>query len=123
MRKPSNKDEGKIKDFICKAMTDIADKVEAGEKKKDIDLAAYLALYSTDNGCRIAYTHINGDPSDVFTLTITVHKRGTDIVFSQFDFVGTNEEFIEYVRKPIYNLESFYERVMKMSDKADDYYT
>lgn len=64
-------------------MSALADDVEAGYKQEGIDLAAYLELCSTDNGCRIAYTHINGDPDDVFTLTITVRKETqTEILLS-----------------------------------------
>ena len=101
----------------------VADAVEAGNKPEDIDLAAYLELCSTDNGCRIAYTHINGDPDEVFTLTITVRKRHTDRDFTQFDFVGTSDEFIEYVSKPVYDHNEYYDRIMIMSDKADEYYS
>lgn len=104
-------------------MSGLAKDIEAGKKTEGIDLAAYLELCSTDNGCRIAYTHINGDPDDVFTLTITVRKRYTDRDFTQFDFTGTNREFIEYVRKPVYDYNEFYDRIMTMSDKADDYYS
>lgn len=56
-------------------------------------------------------------------MKISVYKNGTDREYSQFDFVGTNEEFIEYVRKPVYDYKKFYERIMMMSDKADDYYS
>lgn len=104
-------------------MSALADDVEAGYKQEGIDLAAYPELCSTDNGCRIAYTHINGDPDDVFTLTITVRKRNTDRDFTQFDFTGTNDQFIEYVRKPVYDYNEFYDRIMTMSDKADEYYS
>lgn len=101
--KISKNNEKKIKRYIQNAMLSLADGVEAGYKQEGIDLAAYLELCSTGNGCRIAYTHINGDHADVFTLTITVRKRNTDRDFTQFDFVGTNEQFIEYVRKPVYD--------------------
>lgn len=123
MSKISKFNEAKINRYIQNAMSALADGVEAGNKPEGIDLAAYLELCSTDNGCRIAYTHINGDPEDVFTLTITVRKRHKDRDFTQFDFVGTNEEFIEYVRKPVYDYNEFYDRIMTMSDKADKYYS
>lgn len=123
MSKISKKDEKKIKKYIQNAMSSLAKGVKEGEKPEGIDLAAYLELCSTGNGCRIAYTHINGDPDDIFTLTITVRKRNTDRDFTQFDFTGTNEEFIEYVRKPVYDINELYDRIMKMSDKADEYYS
>ena len=123
LNKVTNRNEAKIKRYIQNAMSCLADAVEAGNKPEDIDLAAYLELCSTDNGCRIAYTHINGDPDEVFTLTITVRKRHTDRDFTQFDFVGTSDEFIEYVRKPVYDYNEYYDRIMIMSDKADEYYS
>lgn len=123
MSKISKYNEAKIKRYIKNAMSCLVKGVEIGKKQDGIDLAAYFELCSTDNGCRIAYTHINSDPADVFTLTITVRKRNTDRDFTQFDFVGTNGQFIEYVRKPVYDHNELYDRIMTMSDKADEYYS
>lgn len=123
MKRITKKNEATIKCYIQNAMSGLADDIEAGKKEEGIDLAAYFELCSTDNGCRIAYTHINGDPADVFTLTLTVRKRGADRDLTQFDFVGTNEEFLEYVRKPKYDLNRLYGRITAMSDKLDDYYS
>lgn len=118
----TNENIAKTKKYIQQAMSGLADDLESGLKQKEADLAAYLEVCSTGNTCRLGLTHINGDPDDVLTLTIGVHKNGTDRVYSQFDFVGTIEEFIEYVRKPIYDYDNFYERIMVLSDKADAYY-
>lgn len=119
----SSANKTKIKNYIQQAMSGLAEDLEAGMKQKGSDLATYLEVCSTGNTCRLGLTHMNGDPNEVLTLTIGVHKNGTDRVYSQYDFVGTHEEFMKYVRKPIYNLEDFYNRIMTMSDKADDYYS
>lgn len=123
MSKITKQIETKTKRYIQNAMSGLANDIEAGKKEDGVDLAAYIEICPTDNICRIAYTHISGDPSDIFTLTITVRKRYTDRDFTKFDFVGTNAEFIEYVRKPIYVYNEFYDRIMTMSDKADEYYS
>lgn len=114
--------EEKTQKYIRKAMNWLADAVENGEKKDDGDLAAYVEICGTENTCRIAYTHMYSDPPDFFTLTFNVYYNGgSDRMYSQYDFMGTNEEFYEYVRKPIYDCKKFYERIIGMSDRLDDY--
>lgn len=108
--------------YIKEAMSWLADAVENGEKKDGYDLAAYVEICGTENSCRIAYTHISGDPPDIFTLTLNVYYNGgSDRMYTQYDFMGTNEQFYEYVRKPIYDYKKFYERIMDMSNRLDDY--
>lgn len=119
----SNRDKEKTQSYIIEAMSWLADAVENGEKRKDGDLAVYLEVCGTNNTSRIAYTHISGDPPNVFTLTIGVYRNGSDRIYSQYDFVGTNEEFYEYVRKPVYEYRKFYERIMSMSDRSDEYWS
>lgn len=118
----SSKDKIKTLSYIRQAMSWLADAVENGEKKDGSDLAAYIEICGTDNSCRIAYTHISGDPPDIFTLTLSVYYNGgSDRMYSQYDFMGTNEQFYEYVRKPIYDYKKFYERIMDMSNRLDNY--
>lgn len=118
----SKSDEEKTQKYIQEAMSWLADSVENGEKKEGYDLAAYVEICGTENSCRIAYTHITGDSPDIFTLTLDVYYNGgSDRMYSQYDFMGTNEQFYEYVRKPVYDHKKFYERIMDLSNKLDDY--
>ena len=62
--------------------------------------------------------HFYGDPPEMRTLTIDVRERSSDRIYSQFDFEGTEAEFIEYVRKPGYDCDDFYKRIIHLADRA-----
>ena len=102
-------------------MNYIADGVENGGLENGCDFSAYVEICGTENTGRIACTHMSSDPTDVITLTLGVYGGESDRVYTQYDFIGTKEEFYEYVRKPIYDYNKFYERLVHMSDRLNDY--
>ena len=121
MANVSYKNSMKTKDYIRQSMDYLANEVKEHGKPSDRDLGIRFEICGTENVGVLIYTHIGGDPKDQFTLLIKVQSPAKGLEGFQFDFKGTNEEFYDYASKPLYDCESFYTRVMRMSDKLDDH--
>ena len=116
--------DGKTKAEIERLLECYADYAEKGIKEDDgTDLSGYGEVYGTQNYFKLTFTHISGDPAGVRTLILKVIRKNTDREYSQFDFKGTGEEIIEYIRKPVYSSDDFLRRIKNMSDKCDDYWS
>ncbi|MBR4761752.1 MAG: hypothetical protein IK086_03870 [Clostridia bacterium] len=115
--------EQRIKDDIKNSLNEFADYAEAGLKEDDGTAVSWVGtVYGTENVYRLTFIHISGDPAGVRTIMLRLYRKGTDREYSQFDFKGTLAELINYIRTPLYNLDNYYERIMKMSAKCDDYW-
>ncbi|MBR4909950.1 MAG: hypothetical protein IKZ47_01340 [Clostridia bacterium] len=116
-------DEKKTKEAIRQLMNSYADYAEKGIKEDDSTaISGAGKIEGTDNFFKLSFVHISGDPAGVRTLMLKVIRQNTDREYSQFDFKGTSEEIIEYIRKPVYSCDDFYNRIKRMSDKCDDYW-
>ena len=95
-----------IADVEC-GMKMLEDAVAANNIVEDKDNAVYIALGNT--GCigRLAYTHVIGDPQDVYTLTLGAMMSGRDDLHMTYDFTGTKEAFCRYAREKAYDSERF----------------
>lgn len=74
-----------------------------------------------NNFCRLAYSCFDRDKKDILTLSVGVIRKGTDAIFETFYFNGTEQEFIDYVRKPVYDCKKLTEHLVKLSDRCNEY--
>lgn len=114
-KKASEEEIRNTKASIRLAMQDIAERYAVAQKPA----AAKFEICGTEFLGGVRCRHINGDPPGTVTLVLYSERPGSDLECSMFDFSGTAEDFYEYVRKPVYDCDEFYDNFIHLSETLD----
>ena len=113
-------DEASTKDCIKKAMAAFVTILKQPPEKRLTGMI--FDIEGTENTCRFKLAHTEGDPPEILTLSINVFRTFTDRTYTHYVFSGTEEEYVEYATKPLYDCDDFYESVKTLSASVDEYW-